>query len=94
MAYVDVLGRDRLGFFAEHAWHEPIWRRRTYRHEEACPFTTLYWDFLARHQRRLAKNPRMKYPYMNFLRKDAAEVDVIRKRAAELKARLTAETFL
>jgi deoxyribodipyrimidine photolyase-related protein len=62
--------------------------------EEACPFTTLYWDFLARHQRRLAKNPRMKYPYMNFFRKDSAEVDAIRKRAAELKAKLSAETFL
>jgi deoxyribodipyrimidine photolyase-related protein len=38
----------------------------------ACPFNALYWDFIARHAERFAKNPRMAMP-LATLRKMAPE---------------------
>ena len=48
---------------------------------DACPFTTLYWDFLARHEKLLAKNQRMTMQLKNLGRKDAAELRTIRRQA-------------
>ncbi len=62
--------------------------------DDACPFTTLYWDFLARHRQRFYKNPRMKFPYLNLAKRDSAEISMIRKQASALKTKMTAETFL
>ena len=56
--------------------------------EDACPFTTLYWDFLARHQARFARNPRMRFPHLNLARKDPDELAAIRRRADAIKLRL------
>ena len=36
--------------------------------ERACPYTTLYWDFLMRHEKLLAKNPRMALQVKNVAR--------------------------
>ena len=52
---------------------------------DACPFTTLYWDFLARHEQRLKKNPRMTMQLKNLSRKDAAELKTIRRQAGTLR---------
>ena len=40
---------------------------------QACPFTTLYWDFLMRHAALLRKNPRMALTYKNLDRMNEAE---------------------
>jgi len=34
----------------------------------ACPFNSLYWHFLARHQDTLGKNPRLAFPYKTWAR--------------------------
>ena len=52
---------------------------------DACPFTTLYWDFLARHEKLLAKNPRMTMQLKNLGRKDRSELRAIRGQADALR---------
>ncbi len=54
--------------------------------DDACPFTTLYWDFLLRHEALLAANQRMALQVRNLARLDAAERDAIRARAAAIRA--------
>lgn len=48
----------------------------------ACPFTTLYWDFLMRHEALLRKNPRMAMQLKNLSRLDTQARDTIRAQAA------------
>ena len=52
---------------------------------KACPFTTLYWDFLIRHEQRFASHPRMALQVKNVQRLDAAERTAIGSRAAAVR---------
>jgi deoxyribodipyrimidine photolyase-related protein len=52
----------------------------------ACPFTTLYWDFLDRHERRFALHPRLALQVRNLARLSAAERAAIRRQAAAIRA--------
>jgi deoxyribodipyrimidine photolyase-related protein len=54
--------------------------------DQACPFTTLYWDFLMRHEVLLAKNPRMALQVKNVARLTDAEKQAVRERAAQIRA--------
>ena len=53
--------------------------------EDACPYTTLYWDFLARHRDRLAGNRRMAMILKNVDRMDEGERGDIRREARRLR---------
>lgn len=52
---------------------------------DACPFTTLYWDFLMRHEPRLRANPRMRPQINNLARLDGALRQAIQEQAARIR---------
>jgi deoxyribodipyrimidine photolyase-related protein len=58
---------------------------------DACPFTTLYWDFLARHRERFERHPRLGLQVRNLDRLPAGERAAIAQRAAELRRALGPE---
>lgn len=76
---------DRMSPYCSGCRYSP----KTATGEAACPFTTLYWDFLDRHEERLASNHRMGLQLRNLRRKSAGEREKIRDQASALRARLT-----
>ncbi len=53
--------------------------------DNACPFTTLYWDFLMRHEAALARNPRMALQVKNVARLTDGQKQAVRERAAAIR---------
>jgi len=51
--------------------------------KDACPITTLYWDFLMRHEALLAKNPRMVMQIRNLNRLSATDRKAIQAQAQQ-----------
>jgi deoxyribodipyrimidine photolyase-related protein len=56
--------------------------------ETACPFTTLYWDFLDRHRDRFADHPRTALQWRNLDRLNPERLGAIRRQAEALRAEL------
>lgn len=56
--------------------------------DKACPFTTLYWDFLIRHQDRLKTNNRMSMQLRNLDRLTSKKKSAIQKQATALKTKI------
>jgi deoxyribodipyrimidine photolyase-related protein len=54
--------------------------------ERACPFTTLYWDFMMRHEALLAANPRTAMQVRQLTRLDDDERARILRRAEDIRA--------
>jgi deoxyribodipyrimidine photolyase-related protein len=49
---------------------------------DACPFNALYWDFLARHEKRFRSNPRMRNMYLGWDRMAPEDQAALRVQAA------------
>jgi deoxyribodipyrimidine photolyase-related protein len=58
--------------------------------DRACPFTTLYWDFLLRHQETLSSNPRMAMQLRNLSRLSPQRRELIQIQAATHRQQVSA----
>jgi deoxyribodipyrimidine photolyase-related protein len=56
--------------------------------DTACPFTTLYWDYLNKHSDSLAKNPRMLMQLKNLNRLNVEQRQAIADQAQEHRAQV------
>ncbi len=59
--------------------------------EQACPFTTLYWDFLDRHRARFSRHPRTALQWRNLDRLSPEHLAAIRQQAQDIRTHLTGD---
>ena len=53
--------------------------------DNACPFTTLYWDFLMRHEELLSRNQRMVLQVKNIAKMSDAQRQSVKERASSIR---------
>lgn len=61
---------------------------------DACPFSTLYWDYLYRHEPALRNNQRMSLQVRNLARIKPAEREAIQSAAREIREQNRAAAFV
>jgi deoxyribodipyrimidine photolyase-related protein len=71
---------ERMSNFCGHCRYAP----EESKGDDACPFTTLYWDFLDRHYARLKGNPRLAIQLSN-VRRASDRLEDVRTKAAQLR---------
>jgi deoxyribodipyrimidine photolyase-related protein len=59
--------------------------------DDACPFTTLYWDFLLRHEHTALATTRLSTNYLALRGKTVEDREAIKARKAQLYALLRAD---
>ncbi len=72
---------DRMSPHCKDCRYDPAQRSG----DSACPFTTLYWDFLMRHEAKLTKNPRMALQVKNVARLTHVQKQAVNERAAAIR---------
>ncbi|TDB01501.1 cryptochrome/photolyase family protein [Halomonas marinisediminis] len=77
---------DRMSDHCRHCRFDP--KRVT--GPDACPFNSLYWDFLERHAETLSTNPRMKLIYGSLSRMSEEKRNAMRDQAGAFLERLDA----
>ena len=73
---------NRMSNYCSHCRYDPAEATGP----EACPFTSLYWNFLDRHQETFSGNRRMNFQLANVRRKSDAELADIAERVEEVRA--------
>ncbi|MGV6817568.1 MAG: cryptochrome/photolyase family protein [Thiotrichales bacterium] len=79
---------QRMSNACEHCRFDPALRTGS----RACPFTTLYWEFMIRHQDRFKNHPRLALQWRNLQRLSDDEIAAIRAKAMEIRTNRPAET--
>ena len=72
---------DRMSNYCSHCRYDP----GTATGDTACPFTSLYWNFLRQHQETFSGNPRMNFQLANVRRKSEDELDAIAARVEAVR---------
>jgi len=73
---------QRMSNYCQHCQYDPAESVG----DKACPFTTLYWDFLIRHENKLQNNNRMRMQLRNLQRLQGDKKKAIQQRARALRS--------